>query len=375
MNPGLCIKLAAVEVDARTLAALTLLSQRSGRFSLTDINQADAVLLDGDRPESIGLYERQRCSHPGQPILLLSSHESCLRGVVSLLKPLQIEALFAALNAVRDHLPRHAAPGKDTAAGKEAVHGETAERHERAGAARALADQFAPEDLCGSSADIDPHDAGALAALRFDPEHFLLGRLIHARHHTAQQHCGARIELPSNLLLLDIGGTRCLTTLSARQLRGLALMPLDDGLGWQAIDALQLKAAADTLGTTLHAWSIELLIWQIALWTARGRLPLGIAPDALVGLRRWPNLTHGSLPPEALRIAALLSHQPHTPFAAARRLGIPQRYVFAFVGACAALDLLTLTHTDAAPAAAPEQHPARGLLSKLLGMLRRNSKH
>jgi hypothetical protein len=59
--------------------------------------------------------------------------------------------------------------------------------------------------------------------------------------------------------------------------------------------------------------------------------------DAPVRLRSWPNLNRLTLPPEAMRIAGLWSRGPQSLRETVRQLGIPQRYVFAFYSACAAL--------------------------------------
>ena len=89
------------------------------------------------------------------------------------------------------------------------------------------------------------------------------------------------------------------------------------------------------------------LVWKMALWSARGRVPAGVVLDAPVYLQHLPDLTTLVAPPHALRIAALWLNHPISLLALSERLGLPQRYVFAFYSACAAIGLAGPARRDA----------------------------
>jgi hypothetical protein len=90
---------------------------------------------------------------------------------------------------------------------------------------------------------------------------------------------------------------------------------------------------------TFRQESGDALLWKLALWTYRGRLPANTHLADRVYLRRWPNLTRFLEIPHALRIAALWTEQSLSPIHVAEALRIPQRYVFAFYGAAYTIGL------------------------------------
>ena len=116
------------------------------------------------------------------------------------------------------------------------------------------------------------------------------------------------------------------------------------------------------------------LLWELALWAARGRIPFGVPFDAPVRLLRWPNLTRLALTPDAIRIAGLWSGHPTSLLLSARALQVPQRHVFAFFSACRALDLLRLEDAPKNLPASAQPHPSResasrGLFDRILDKL------
>jgi hypothetical protein len=117
---------------------------------------------------------------------------------------------------------------------------------------------------------------------------------------------------------------------------------------------------------------IDAFLWKTAIWTSKGRVPQGMSFRQHITIRHWPNLTRFLVTPHSLRIAALLHSQPHTPCEAARVLGISQQYVFAFLSAAHALDLVEATQSalPATPAAAQRPAERVSFFRKVLGRLR-----
>jgi hypothetical protein len=119
----------------------------------------------------------------------------------------------------------------------------------------------------------------------------------------------------------------------------------------------------------------EAMLWQVALWSARGRLRRGLGFDTPVRLARWPDFPRLVETPHAMRLAAVLVAGAYTPRELCATLRIPQRYVLSFLSAAATTPHLAVLAEAAAPAAVRAQPaparaaPPRSLLARILGRL------
>ena len=84
---------------------------------------------------------------------------------------------------------------------------------------------------------------------------------------------------------------------------------------------------------------LDNFLWQIALWTARGRVPKGTDLHKPILLLYWPNFTRLIVTPYALKISALWMENPCSLLETSQILAIPQRYVFTFFSAASTLKL------------------------------------
>jgi hypothetical protein len=117
------------------------------------------------------------------------------------------------------------------------------------------------------------------------------------------------------------------------------------------------------------------LLWQISLWTSRGRLMEGIRPDMPLRLRHWPNLTRLPPIPEAMRIAAFWVRSPVNLRLTVKMLNVAPRHVFDFLAATYAIGILDVPEPGAGivvkqpipqPPPTAEQKERGGFLSRLL---------
>jgi hypothetical protein len=123
---------------------------------------------------------------------------------------------------------------------------------------------------------------------------------------------------------------------------------------------------------------LDAFMWKVALYTSKGRLPRGMDFNKGVYLTRWPCMTRLLLPPHAMRISALLTQKPHSLFEAARRMGIRQQYLFAFVSAAHAIGLIGQKALPVEAETAPEtakpdkiaQPERQSLFRKILSRLK-----
>lgn len=145
----------------------------------------------------------------------------------------------------------------------------------------------------------------------------------------------------------------------------------------------------------------EAFVWQLAIWTAQGRLISPITPDTVLRLKSWPNMTRMAYLPESMRLSAFLIKTPVSLSMLYKLLPLDMADILNFVAATYATGYL---HTEqsleqkiqlkeeseailtrkatqpapSAPQAATASHAAgerekeqpRGLLSRLMSRLR-----
>lgn len=84
-------------------------------------------------------------------------------------------------------------------------------------------------------------------------------------------------------------------------------------------------------GERLYDQEINSLIWEVAIWTARGRLFSGIDPHRAYQLQEKPDFDYFLPIPNGKEIAELWSGRELSASDVVGILGIPQRFVFAFM--------------------------------------------
>jgi hypothetical protein len=181
-----------------------------------------------------------------------------------------------------------------------------------------------------------------------------------------------RLHLPGGkYVTLLPKANAALTDLSDSRLRPRCLLAIKPNE--TRIELLQ-ESESQLLNTSRYpAQNIDAMLWKVALWSARGRLPIGIDIHSKISLHHWPNLTRLVNIPQFLRVAVLWAKYPRTLADTVEALGIEARYVCAFFSACHALDLTQVQIAPASPevpvAEAPK--PARsGILGRILRRLR-----
>lgn len=117
-------------------------------------------------------------------------------------------------------------------------------------------------------------------------------------------------------------------------------------------------------------------LWDIAVWTARGRRPTNVGMHDLVHMHRWPNLTRVTLPPHAVRIAALWARGTFSVADTARILGIDVAPIYSCLYAmdtCGLVRITPIADGNAEPnapaptkASADAQALQRGFFSKII---------
>ncbi|MCK4492519.1 MAG: hypothetical protein KAU26_00565 [Methylococcales bacterium] len=162
-----------------------------------------------------------------------------------------------------------------------------------------------------------------------------------------------------------------------QQLRAFSSVELNKATGVK----LSVSAASSELTAIKQKlerfYDMDAFIWKLAIWTSRGRYPEIIDAKRAVYLLRWPNFTRSIITPHALRMTALLVHEPKTMLSIAEGLQIKPQYVFAFISGAYALGLVrqpmkNAEEKDEGVVARPVviSPKKKGLLSRILSRLR-----
>ena len=147
--------------------------------------------------------------------------------------------------------------------------------------------------------------------------------------------------------------------------------------------------------------TLQSCIWQLSIWTARGRLIDPITPSTVIRLKAWPNMTRLAYLPEAMRLSAFLVRTPVALNTLYKLLPVSLEDVLNYIAATYSIGALIIEQqltpaavqqekemvlTRKAPQAAKlvsgteeakydesdEDRPKGGLLARLMGRLRGN---
>lgn len=231
-----------------------------------------------------------------------------------------------------------------------------------------------PEELvdearyCGARADVADAAQLADASLRYDPAQYLVGVLKDAYLVSCKWQVPTHLDSAAGRITVDGTTNLIYCEFTAEQLAGLVNKPLDKRPKTRAFSRQEFADLQGTLEQKALVQRLDHVLWQTALETSAGRLPVGVDPVAPVYLKQWPNLTRLHRTPHALRIAALWTTKGAGLLETAQTLKIAQRHVFAFYNAALALDLITEDGAQVRRAQRKTKNN-RGLLTRLFGWL------
>ena len=222
----------------------------------------DLVLVDTDTQKGVEVWEACKTQYPDVPVAMFASAEPAVT-TPYLPKPIKFDTLFPILRSL--------AQGGHV---------------------------FEVSEKQGNDAASDGSVDGARKATirRFNPQKGLLGALKFA----SQGHQDIAVLYEGKPVLIVFPNIqRVLLTVSAAELEKLCK---DDNL------AVVCKVVPDNPQWKEKAKvTIMSCLWQMAIWTAQGRLIYPMTPQTVFTLKRWPNLTRLAHVPESMRLSAFLT--------------------------------------------------------------------
>lgn len=332
-----------MDLRRRHLLELILTEPISDICVIVGDARADAAIIDMDSFGARDLLNTQRRRHPGRPLVLIAADhlpDDVVQDDSFLAKPVVAEELLTAIRMI---------------------------------SARVFLSQV-------ESSSTLVHDA-----TYYDPDTYLQGVLLHARHQALTRNRAVYVEGPWPAIMLFPSTA---TALVPGGLEALAPFMSRSGLAGQA----RVTFAPAPLFSPHHpdSFPMDTLIWGVTLAASDGRLPVGTPLDCLCSLLSWPNFPRLATVPGALAVAALWAREPHPLLQTASVLDLPREHVFSFYSAVSALGLLApedLAHSHREPeiveaaVSQPRAEPHRsrrfssntfqGAGSPLRGLLRR----
>lgn len=302
------------------------------RCALVENDRAQAIVIDLDRGDVTARLAEARKRWPDTPLIELSINHT--DEALFVRKPLRPAGVARAVQSVRRrlHLP------DDTQADALAARGRPPPERIPCTAP----DERFDRDYTGTASDVDAADPSTWTRASYQPDTFMQGVVQRAAKEADA--CGQPMALSGvwGRWVIPPGNGVVHIDMADTHLRSLCVVEV------KAAEVRLDPVPADTDPTCPpRAVTRNALLWKMALWSARGRVPQGVALDAPVYLQHLPDLTTLVAPPHALRIAALWLNHPISLLALSERLGLPQRYVFAFYSACAAIGLAGPARRDA----------------------------
>lgn len=222
----------------------------------------DLILVDTDTADGVEKWKGLKAEYPDVPVAMFSTELPTVT-TPYLPKPIKFDTLFPILRSL--------AQGGNIFDASAHQSGDSASSNGNADTRKATIRRFNPQK-------------GVLGALKFASR---------GQQDIAVLHDGKPI------LIVFPSIQRVLLTVSAAELEKFCK---DDNL------AVTCKAVPENPQWKEKAKvTIMSCLWQVALWTAQGRLIYPMTPQTVFTLKRWPNLTRLAPVPESMRLSAFLT--------------------------------------------------------------------
>ncbi|TIC85362.1 hypothetical protein [Crenobacter intestini] len=356
-------------MDERKLAVLRMAFRmhQAIRYQLAEAagDTPALAIVDVDNPQGWQVWDELRGAHPALPALVVSAYPQPDAPAPLLAKPIRVETLFPALQQL---LTKPAVPAMPPRAAEPAavLPPVPPPATRPAPQAPAASDAGLTRSAIERAQQVRPAREWPDRVESFDPTAGLYGVLTSLYR---QRRAAAVFVDAQEVLRLYPAEERCVCCVAPDTLARLCAAPTP------AIKLRALQGAHEH--PPVDAPTAQSVLWQLALKSARGRMPEGVGADSLIRLRHWPNLTRLAPLPDAMRMAAFWTRTPASPRMALRMLGVEVADLCNFIAACHAIGLIDTrraspqTATAAAQVApAPAAAAPRGLLSRLLARLR-----
>ncbi len=349
---GRKIHVAAVGMDENGKSRISLIfnTHYKGQCQLAPLEKADVVLVDSHAKSESELQKLKEfvSQHLTRPYIVLGKSLAVAADEVCIAHPPKLNLLWDWILNLTGGDSRNARVGKQngTLRDLKAINlGKSSDKTSPEPGGRSLSACIKETEL-----DAVEHESGEF----FDSEDFLLGKLQRTIAEARQRSCSIQLTCwDDRRIIVYPKSGYVLSDLKPAQLKNLGLVQVVHSTSIEISDfdrdALFKLSRCDV--SEVWALPIEVLLWNLALRTSRGRLPRGTSLAQVYRLSRWPNFTRLDQFPDCLRIAAYWTRGPARLTDIAERLDTEQKYVNLFFTAACAVGLIDGVSQEHGPAA------------------------
>lgn len=377
VQPQIPLKVVLLGMEQRLQTLLKKLfdGPLQGYCSIVSDDTADFAILDMNSHGSHALWLDFK-KRVDKPAIVFSLTETHLPDTICVLKPLQVSDLSAALTKIESRVGRQkrriekkSLIDRNPKIKREVLsHLSHQPQKETFKAAELSYDPLDAAGFCGNIEDKWYQQEKVPEKLFYAPEFHLQGIVSSAVKEVRETNRPVLLRGLGRDIIVFIGGRYLYTKMPTQQMRAICNITFE-------------KRYIDFLFKRNHPFNSRLLrykavrsdriLWDITLWSSRGRLPYGTDLDTPFRLSSWPNLTRLTRTPHALQLAALWYKQTISLRATVILLNIPPRYIYTFYSACLQQELIREHIQSNMYAEKPVVKQSQGLLKKLMGFLRR----
>lgn len=390
-------------MDGRTYKTMVMFFQGpcKGTAVVVEALHAEIDIVDADLANSKELLDQCLERDPIRPIIVLSLQELDLENIIYVKKPIQTEVMLAALHRAKKQLSNpqqqtfeHPGEPLEDNSGSVKEVDESLADTETSDRKKITDDQLLEQKktskhqtameldekrfsvFIGLLADIDFNDPEQLPLASYNAKDYFQGYVQSVYKVCRKQARALRLNSGWKPLFLLPQSNEIWLDANDKQLRAFAGIIVNSGSleERKKMTLSPIDVKDDALGSDLQFFQdMDAFLWKLTCWTSKGRYPYKLDFNHPVILKRWPNFTRLMITPHALRIAALLIEGPRTFTNIAETLNIKHQYVFIFISAAYALDLVVQAERKADLVVQPaETQPSKrkGLLNRILNKLR-----
>lgn len=238
----------------------------------------EMVIVDGDGPMGPAVWQKAKADYP-KSVVVFFSRKPPLITAPYLSKPIKFDTLFLSL--------RNLLQGNGVWVAHNGQNGQTAAANTTQTPQQAQ--QTAPAQ------PKSPPRAAEVVIPRFDPRRGLLGRfreLLNQNKDTVIVfHDKPVLAVFPSIQRVWVPDSKVLENLCRQDNPDIKVKIISEG------SQIQERANATVVSC----------MWQVAVWTANGRLVHPLTPNTVFRLKQWPNLTRLAPLPESMRLSAFLT--------------------------------------------------------------------
>ncbi|WP_304334318.1 alpha-glucan phosphorylase [Conchiformibius steedae] len=323
------VKLLFVAMDERQQAMFKMAFKMHSTTSYQVIGadgseRPEMVIVDGDGPMGAAVWQKAKTDYPKSVVVFFSKRPPMITAPY-LPKPIKFDTLFLSL--------RNLLQGNGVWVGNLANGGQ---QQGASGGFTAAGQQI--QQQAAPAKPAHPERAAEMRIPRFDPRRGLLGRfrelLNQSKDTVIVFNEKPVLAVFPSIQRVWVPDSKLLETLCRQEQPDIRVKIISEG------SQIQERANATVVSC----------MWQVAVWTANGRLVYPLTPSTVCRLKQWPNLTRLAPLPESMRLSAFLTKTSVSLNMLYKMMPLDMADILNYIAATYLTDYLAVSQTGAAAA-------------------------